>query len=153
MMRGSIQRQRGATLLISLIMLVVLTLFAVAGFNLSSVNLKIAGNFQIQKYIEAIAQQAIEQVISTPTAFSLTPTGVCIPSGTLPPCAAGEVTVSAPKCNYSAPAPGYSLKEGTLVPDDNDWEITATVTDTLSSAKATVTQGIRMRMLAGNCPP
>ena len=41
-------RQRGATLLVTLIMLVVLTLFAVTAFNLSSVNLKIVGNFQAQ---------------------------------------------------------------------------------------------------------
>ncbi len=73
MMRNSIRRQRGATLLISLIMLVILTLFALAGFNLSSVNLKIAGNFQNQKFMEAVALQAIERVISTPTAFFPTP--------------------------------------------------------------------------------
>ena len=154
----ALRHQRGATLVVSLIMLVILTLFAVTGFNLSSVNLKIAGNFQNQKSMEAMAQQAIEQLISTPAAFNLTPTTsqTCQPSGSAPPCAASEylVNISAPKCNYSAPAPGYSLKLGTLVPDDNDWEVTATVTDTLfSSATATVSQGVRMRMLAGNCPP
>ena len=67
------RRQRGATLLVSLIMLVVLTMFAVTGFNLSSVNLKIAGNFQQQRYIEAVVQQAIEQVLNTGAAFSVTP--------------------------------------------------------------------------------
>jgi len=72
------RRQRGATLLVTLIMLVVLTLFALTGFNLSSVNLKIIGNFQQQKSTEAVVQQALEYLISTPTAFNLTPTAACI---------------------------------------------------------------------------
>ena len=67
--------QRGATLLVSLIMLVVLTLFAVTGFNLSSVNLKIAGNFQQQRYLEASVQQAVEQFLSSPSGFALVPAG------------------------------------------------------------------------------
>jgi Tfp pilus assembly protein PilX len=156
-MRYSIplRRQRGATLLISLIMLVVLTLFAVAGFNLSSVNLRIAGNYQDQRFNEAIVYQAIEQVLSTSAAFSLTAAAqtVCVNGGTPPSCTGGyAVSVTAAKCNYSAPASGYSLKEDTLVPDDNDWEITASYTDASTNATATTTQGVRIRMLAGNCP-
>lgn len=139
------RRQRGATLLVSLIMLVVLTLFAVAGFNLSSVNLRIAGNFQDQKSMEAAALQAIEEVISKGDVFNA-PVAQTIPVGGY------NVSVTAPRCNYSAPAEGFSLKEDTLVPDDNDWEFTASVTDATSGARATITQGVRIRMLAGNCP-
>jgi hypothetical protein len=104
--------------------------------------------------MEAVALQAIEQVISTPTAFSLTPAAqtICI-SGVGGSCTGGfNVNVTAPRCNYSAPAEGYSLKEDAIVPDDNDWELSASVTDTLTGATATITQGLRMRMLAGNCP-
>ena len=35
---------------------------------------------------------------------------------------------------------------------DNTWEIIATVTDTLTGAKATYHQGIKIRMLSGQCP-
>lgn len=154
MIHFAIQRQRGATLLISLIMLVILTLFAVSGFNLSSVNLKITGNFQQQKTLEAAAQQAIEQVISTPTAFSLTPTAqtICV-NGSGGACTGGyNVTISAPTCNYTATAKGYTKKVGELTPEDTDWEFRASVSDPLTGAQAAIVQGVRIRVLAGNCP-
>lgn len=147
MMRGSIRRQRGATLLISLIMLVVLTLFAVAGFNLSSVNLKIAGNFQNQKFMEAVALQAIEWVISTPTAFFPTPAAAQTIT-----VAGYNVSISAPVCNYWKVAPGTSTVYGTPTPQDTDWEFRATVTDAVSGAQAAIVQGVRMRLPQGNCP-
>jgi len=146
--------QRGATLLVSLIMLVVLTLFAVSGFNLSSINLKIAGNFQEQKRIEAAAQQAIEVVISSPTAFSLAPTAqtVCV-NGVGAPCTGGtNVAVGAPRCNYAVTAKGYTKQIGTLTPEDTDWEIRAVASDATSGANAALVQGVRIRLLAGNCP-
>jgi Tfp pilus assembly protein PilX len=142
----AIQRQRGATLLISLIMLVVLTLFAVSGFNLSSVNLRIAGNFQEQRTMEAVALQAIERVISTPAPFNVTPTPQTMTINGY------TVNVSAPQCNYFAAAKGYTKKVGELVPEDTDWEIRATVNDPASGAQATIVQGVRIRLLAGNCP-
>lgn len=138
--------ERGATLLISLIMLVVLTLFAVAGFNLSSVNLKIAGNYQDQKYMESLAQQAIEQVISTSTAFSLTPTAQTIAISGY------NVSVSAPKCNYFVTAKGYTKKIGEVAPEDADWELRASVSDATSGTRAAIVQGVRRRQLPGNCP-
>lgn len=64
--------QRGATLLISLIMLVVLTLFAISAINLSTTNLSIVGNMQARMEVEAAGKQAIEQVLSSAANF-LTP--------------------------------------------------------------------------------
>lgn len=149
--RSSIRQQRGATLLVSLIMLVVLTLFAVAGFNLSSVNLKIAGNFQMQKTMEAAAQEAIEQVLSSSAYFgggSQTFTvGTYNVTVTGP---AGGTT--GPKCNYSVTAKGYTKKIGELTPEDTDWELKAFVSDATSGARATIVQGVRLRLLSGNCP-
>jgi Tfp pilus assembly protein PilX len=138
--------QRGATLLISLIMLVVLTLFAVAGFNLSSVNLKIAGNFQAQRGMEAAAQQAIEQVLSTGTAFSLTPAAQTVTVSGF------NVAVNAPACNYYRTASGYGKDIEALAPEDTDWEVRAAVTDALTGAQANVTQGVAIRLPKGNCP-
>jgi hypothetical protein len=35
---------------------------------------------------------------------------------------------------------------------DNVWEVVATVTDSLTGAKAVYHQGVKIRMLSGNCP-
>jgi Tfp pilus assembly protein PilX len=149
--------QRGAVLVVSLIMLLVLTLFAVSSFNLSSVNLKISGNFQEQKTMEAVAQEALEQVISTPAAFSVVPVAAVVPvcaNGKTAACTGGtiyNVAVSAPKCNHAVTATGYGIKLGALAPEDTDWEVRAAVADPLG-AQAALVQGVRVRLLAGNCP-
>ncbi|OIR03324.1 hypothetical protein GALL_145960 [mine drainage metagenome] len=57
-------KQRGATLLVALVMLVVLTLLVISAIRSSTTNLRIAGNMQTQSENTAAAQQAIEQVIS-----------------------------------------------------------------------------------------
>ncbi len=150
------RNQRGATLLVTLIMLVVLTLFAVTAFNLSSVNLKIVGNFQQQKEADAIVQQALAQVMSTVAAFEAPDVviSLCIPGGTAPPCAASQhnVTVDRPRCNYTTAARGYTKVLGQLTPEDTNWDVRASYTDTVTNAKAAIVQGVSVRMLAGNCP-
>jgi hypothetical protein len=59
------RRQRGATLVIGMIMLVLLTLFVIAAVNMSTVNLRVMGNTQARNEAIGSAQQAIEQVAST----------------------------------------------------------------------------------------
>jgi len=58
-------RQRGATLVIGMIMLVMITLFVLAAVNMSTVNLRVMGNTQARNESIAAAQQAIEQVATT----------------------------------------------------------------------------------------
>jgi type II secretory pathway pseudopilin PulG len=72
-MRYTFNRQRGATLIVSLIMLLLITMLAVTSFRLGSSDLQIAGNLQSRKQALAAAQGAIEQVISS-TQFTATPT-------------------------------------------------------------------------------
>lgn len=139
------KKQRGATLIVSLIMLIVLTLFAVSAINLSSINLKIVGNMQSQKAMEAAVQDAIEQMLSTPTYYSLTPSNQTLTVSGF------DVSITAPDCLRSVPATGYSATSG-ISPEDNDWEFIASVTDGLTGAQLTLHQGVRIRMLAGNCP-
>lgn len=55
--------QRGATLLVGMIMMVVLTLLVVFAIRSGNTNLRIAGNMQVQAETAAATQQAIEQVI------------------------------------------------------------------------------------------
>ena len=155
----AMRSQRGATLLVTLIMLVVLTLFAVTGFNLSSVNLKIVGNFQQGKEAESVVQDALERVLSTVSLFAA-PAAVCLPSGSAPTgtvpnltCAAAtDVLIDKPSCNYSTAATGYTKKLGELTPEDTHWQVRASYTDPLTKAAAAVVQGVAVRMLAGNCP-
>jgi Tfp pilus assembly protein PilX len=59
-------RQRGATLVIALIMLVLLTLFAVSSMNTANTNLRVVGNMQSKNEALYAAQETIETVISTP---------------------------------------------------------------------------------------
>jgi hypothetical protein len=153
--RSSNQRQRGATLLVSLIMLVVLTLFAVAGFNLSSVNLRISGNFQDQKTREAAAQEAIEQALSTPAAFG-SAAALSYVVGAYTVTVHGPTGVATgPRCNYAVTAKGYTKKIGELTPEDTDWEFRAFVANTATptvSLGTAIVQGVRIRLLSGNCP-
>src|SRR5687767_1480773 len=58
--------QRGATLVIGLIMLVVITLLVTSAFTLSSSNLKSVGNMQNRNESIAAANKAVEQVLSSP---------------------------------------------------------------------------------------
>lgn len=65
-MRSSHSRstQRGATLVIGMIMLVLVTLFVLAAINMSTVNLRVMGNEQARNEAVAAAQQAVEQITS-----------------------------------------------------------------------------------------
>ena len=149
----SIRRQSGATLLVTLVMLVILTLFAVTAFNLSGVNLKIVRNYQDQKSIEGVVQQAIEQIMSTVTIFTApAATDVCV-NGTGGGCTGGYlVHIDKPTCNYLTPASGYTKKVGELTPEDTNWQVRASYTDAFSKANVVIVQGVAVRLLAGNCP-
>jgi Tfp pilus assembly protein PilX len=140
------QRQKGATLVVVLVMLAVLTLFAVAVINLSNLNAKVVGNMQQRKNAEIVAQGAIEQVLSTSANF-YTPNGaiaIAAPSGM-------TITVSNRVCLGATPATGYSLAQQ-LVPEDDFWDFQVTVTDNVTGANTVVHQGAKIRMLANNCP-
>ena len=79
-MRTTFRRQRGATLLVGLIMLILITLLAVGSFNLGKSNLQIVGNMQHRAEGIEAARTTLEEVISKAT-FSATPsaalTGGC----------------------------------------------------------------------------
>lgn len=64
---GARSRQRGAALVIGLILLLILTLLAVAGMNTATLELQMAGNEQYQQRAFEAAETAIEQAIETGT--------------------------------------------------------------------------------------
>ena len=142
----TLRSQSGATLVTALIFLVIMTLFAVSSINMSTVNFRIVANMQAQKQIDAAVQDAIEQTISSMNQFTLTPAVSTISTSM------GIVSVSAPDCLDSEVATGYSAVVESIIPEDNTWELTATLTDSITGAVSTIHQGVRIRMLAGNCP-
>lgn len=167
MMPRRYDRQRGATLLVALIMLVVLTLFVVSAISSSNTNLRIAGNMQIQNEAAAAAQQAIEQVISS-IAFT-TNTAAQNISVDINNDGTADYTVSVqPSCLSSVPIRNSELDpnnpndvscigsavanggQGLSMCYKQQWDIQATVTDShgLSVAQPQH-QGVFLRVPAG----
>ena len=140
------QAQTGATLVVAMIILLMMTLFAVSSINMSSVNLKIVGNLQAQKALDARAQDVIEQILSDSSKFNA-PLGTTDREFT-----EGTVAVDIPVCIDSKVATGYTAVAADIIPQDNTWELVATITDSDTGAVTTLHQGVEMRMLAGNCP-
>lgn len=76
--------QQGATLVVAMIFLILMSLFAVSAFKGSTGNLRIIGNMQSRQESIAVGQKAIEQTISSalfttnPQAVAATPVVVDI---------------------------------------------------------------------------
>lgn len=163
--------QRGMTLLIAIIMLLVMTMFVVSMVKIGNTNTAIIGNMRAQKSVDAEAQQQIEIAVNTYKFFDdvinnavtwsdanntyLTAAALWT---TYKP--AGAVTASAvqstdlklyrPQCLYFQPASGYSALSG-VAPQDTFWDIQATASDSKTGASTEVHQGIQIRLPAGNC--
>lgn len=67
--------QRGITLILSLIMLVLLTIMALSAFHIGKGSLQVVDNAQQQKQVENAAQAMVDQVLSSPS-FVGSPTTV-----------------------------------------------------------------------------
>lgn len=164
-------RQRGATLLVALVLLVVLTLFALTMIRLSTGSLQVVGNMQAQKATEAVAQEVIEQKLGSITAFD-DAVKIKPPEATTADCtkgtgwtaegstcmqtqtASGYTTkVYLPECIYRETSPGYPIDEmpGYSPPDDTYWDIKSTAEDSLTGARSEVHQGVKIQRTKGNC--
>jgi Tfp pilus assembly protein PilX len=64
-MRIEPRRQRGITLVLSMILLVLITLIAVTTFNVGRGSIEVVGNLQQSSDAASAAQEAIEQAVST----------------------------------------------------------------------------------------
>lgn len=171
------QQQSGATLVVSLIMLVVLTLLVVTAIRSSNTNLRIAGNMQITTEADSAGLQEIEQVISTDFTKITADQTTTISIGP----ASYSVTVPKPACDNTVPI--YSNDPSLNPTDANDqlcfgdsdndivldangkpipkatkcnlqqWEVQANVTDTSSGVTVSHYQGIGKRTyLPTECP-
>lgn len=138
--------QRGSVLFVSLILLVAMTMIAVASVRISTTQLSLVGNVQSAQRVESVAQLGIEEVVGRIDAFS-DPTQT-ITLSNLP--AGISATVSDRRCLNAVPAAGFSAVMA-IAPEDTLWEVDVQATDSLTGATATVSQGVRVRMLAGSC--
>jgi Tfp pilus assembly protein PilX len=147
---SSLQYQRGATLVVGLVMLALITVLVTTAFTLSSTNLKSVGNMQFRSEAIAAVNKAIEQVLASP--FTVTSTAEMIQAdinndGT----ADYTVAIATPLCIRATQAGSTtksSISLGSSMSQVSDWntvwEIDATVNDPASGASVRAKSGIRV---------
>jgi len=157
------RNQRGLTLFVAMIILVMITLLVVSAFKVSNTNLKIVGAMQGRQEAVASAQAAIEQVLSSkfftenPSIVAATPISIDINADSVEDF---SINMAQPRCVRTAPVvmgnpptklqlecAGSSRFPGATTPtwcSNTIWELEATTTDRLTAAKTTVRQGVGM---------
>lgn len=167
------QRQRGVTLLLGLILLMMLTLLGVSAFNIGSSYFRIISNKQYQAEAMAAAQSAINQVLSsggyfkTPSTtpgsyqvdingdgnadYTATITRPCLLSSVT--ITIGELSPSNPddlKCLGSSKTQTFWWSSGPGTYSECarvTWRVSATVNDTgFTHAKVELTEAAALRM-------
>jgi Tfp pilus assembly protein PilX len=148
-------RQGGATLVVSLILLVVLTLLVLATLATSNTNLRIVSNMQVQRQLEAAAQKGIEDRITDLAFFQDAIDDAGVWADGVASIAFVEnayaITLFRPTCIYTTAEEGSSALNP-LVPEQTSWSVRATADDPISGGRADLSQGVRIRLLANNCP-
>ena len=175
-------RQTGATLLVGMIMLVVLTLLVVFAIRSSNTGLQVAGNMQAQIEATGAAQQAIEQIVEQFKLDTLNPADVAAQAF---PVQMGNqqylVALAKPVCEMKAPLNDAQIVDPTgtgrncLGANNNDviedvdgnpitrlticatqsWRVEATASDATTGANVSLVQGVSIRIQDlgdGQCP-
>lgn len=144
----SARAQRGATLVVGLVMLLVFTLLASSAFNLSSTNLKVVDNLQVREESVAAANAAIEQVTGTNFVGSLAQTITVTLSKDAANSRQYSVRLQPPVCIKATLGQNVSPSSVNLALPGNTWntvwQLTADVDDPLSGGSATVRTGVRV---------
>jgi Tfp pilus assembly protein PilX len=162
-----LHRQRGVTLIVGLIMLVLITLSAVTAFSLAKTNLKAVGNMQFRNESIAAANKSIEDYVVAYFSTAYQATGKALPTSTTSYDANNDgtadysVQLAAPICIESRAinlpsTPGKGISVTTPVFESAPihsmlWEVDANVTDAVSGATVRIRQGIRLES-ATPCP-
>lgn len=142
--------QRGATLIIGLIMIVLITLIVVNAFTLSSSNLKSVGNMQVREEALAAANQAINKLISGAFTDALGAQTFAVDINNdgandytvavaIPTCTRALIAYTAAPSDVELSA---SMSSGSQW--STEWDIDSTVTDPASGASVRVREGIRV---------
>lgn len=188
-------RQRGITLILSLIMLVLLTMIALTSFNIGKGSLQIVDNAQQRSQAQNAAQAVIDTVVSSPL-FADSPstvldngncpaamgapansrctdlygdgkTVILVALSPQPACVQAKAVSKASLDLTKSEDLGCTVGEsqnfgiegstsGGSLCADSLWEINALATERVSQARASVTQGVSMRVssdaVASSCP-
>ncbi len=147
-------KQAGVVLVVAMVLLIMITLFAITAIRSSTSELQIVGNAQVRKELAAAAQEGIENRINSVSDFNNVIAGVPLSAASYP-LQGGRygVEVSAPRCLKAVATLGNSLvNAGVSASDTTYWEVDATVTDNNTGATMQTTQGLKMRMPANSCP-
>jgi Tfp pilus assembly protein PilV len=168
--------QKGVTLIVGLIMLMMITMLVVGAFTLSSTNLKSVGNMQVREEAIAAANHAIERLISSPFTKALGTQSFTVDIDkngvndytvdiAVPRCVRAAEASFAASSGTGSPGTGSSdagstspgpSSQGSGLEDpgassastiwNTDWDIKATVTDVASGSSITVLQGVRVQL-------
>jgi len=155
-MPASRHNQRGVTLFVGMIMLVLITLMVTTAFTLSNTNLKAVGNMQAKDEATAAANVAIEQLLSSP--FTAAPAAENINvdinndgnndyvvSIATPVCIRASIDTSVPAVQSSVTL-GAAMSSSASYQWNTLWDITAEVNDAKTGAKTIVNTGVRVLM-------
>jgi type IV pilus assembly protein PilX len=140
-MNATRYRQRGAALVVGLVLLLILTLLAISGMNTATTELIMAGNEQYQARAFQASETGIERVIATGV-FNPNPAVAPVPVTTTfpdpdPATDDDSVTTTTSPRGSSPPPPGYSF--GTF--SSEHFEIVSEG-QSLRNASSTHTQGL-----------
>jgi Tfp pilus assembly protein PilX len=151
---ASRRAERGATLVVGLIMLTLITVMVTSAFTLSTTNLQSVGNMQFRDEAVAAANKAIEQVLSSP--FTSAPAAQSINvdinnddttdyevAFDAPSCVSDSELVVSGALGSSVTLPD-SFKSGNSTFYQTIWDLSAQVTDPVSGASVHVRQGVRV---------
>jgi hypothetical protein len=146
--QAAFKSQRGITLLMGMIMLILITLMVTSAFILSNTNLKAVGNMQVREEAIAAANFAIEEIFSSE--FTGAPSSeildIDLDNDGKPDYV---VSVSKPICvamamdNEGAKS-SISLPNITKPSWNTIWDVEATVNDLKTGATATINAGVRV---------
>lgn len=151
--------QQGATLIVGLIMLLLLTLMVSSAFMLSGVNLSAVNNAQLRDEATAAANAALEEVLGSLTTFTA-PAAKTITVGQDTVSVAPAVCIRAVdvKSDSSAdPTPNILIEGapnlgGATGYQDTYWNIVATVSNATTGVNVAVNQGVKIRLPASPNP-
>lgn len=146
--------QRGAVMIVALIMLMIISVVVVSAYVLSTSDVRSVTNLQFRQEAIASANRSLEQVVSGSFLTALNTTvssSVDINKDGTPDY---SVTIAIPQCplrvaRVSQDAPsGYETGSGGTSAGTYivDWELTATVADVATGASVVIHHGVRLPM-------
>jgi Tfp pilus assembly protein PilX len=148
------QKQRGVTLFVGLVMLVLITVMVTSAYSLSNTNLKSVNNMQTRNEAISAANVAIEQILDSPFTNSPTAEEINIDINNdgitdyvvnieTPVCIRAAIDSTSPGA-ISSITLGAGLSAAATSSWNTMWEINAVVTDVITGAATRVRSGTQV---------